>query len=98
MILYCECETPIMDVEHDAGCQRCGRPVDFTPKIKIAVGGVEMTIAQAVVVAQLVSENPGGTWHMNECGCCACVHPPGDNTRGWVVGADGDADYVEVHR
>lgn len=28
---YCECETPIMDAEHDAGCRRCGRPVDFTP-------------------------------------------------------------------
>lgn len=29
---YCTCETPIMDVEHDAGCRRCGRPVDFTPE------------------------------------------------------------------
>lgn len=32
MTLYCQCETPVMDVEHDAGCRRCGRPVDFTPK------------------------------------------------------------------
>ena len=30
--LYCECETPVMDVEHDAGCRRCGRPVDFSPR------------------------------------------------------------------
>jgi hypothetical protein len=29
---YCECETPVMDVEHDAGCRRCGRPVDFSPQ------------------------------------------------------------------
>lgn len=28
---YCSCETPIMDAEHDAGCRRCGLPVDFTP-------------------------------------------------------------------
>lgn len=31
MIVYCSCETPIMDVEHDAGCRRCGNPVDFGP-------------------------------------------------------------------
>jgi hypothetical protein len=28
---YCTCETPVMDVEHDAGCRRCGLPVDFSP-------------------------------------------------------------------
>jgi len=28
---YCTCESPIMDVEHDAGCRRCGFPVDFNP-------------------------------------------------------------------
>lgn len=31
MTIYCACETPVMDVEHDAGCRRCGRPVDFSP-------------------------------------------------------------------
>lgn len=31
MIVYCSCETPVMDVEHDAGCRRCGNPVDFGP-------------------------------------------------------------------
>lgn len=29
-ITYCRCETPVMDVEHDAGCRRCGLPVDFS--------------------------------------------------------------------
>lgn len=29
--LYCECEQPVMDIDHDAGCRRCGRPVDFSP-------------------------------------------------------------------
>lgn len=28
---YCYCETPLMDVEHDAGCRRCGLPVNFSP-------------------------------------------------------------------
>jgi len=32
-IAYCQCETPIMDPEYDAGCRRCGRPVDFTPRL-----------------------------------------------------------------
>jgi len=30
--IYCECETPVMDVEHDEGCRRCARPVAFTPE------------------------------------------------------------------
>lgn len=30
-IAYCTCETPIMDPQHDAGCRRCGLPVDFSP-------------------------------------------------------------------
>lgn len=28
---YCECEAPVIDVDRDAGCRRCGLPVDFTP-------------------------------------------------------------------
>lgn len=31
MIVYCSCETPVMNAEYDAGCRRCGNPVDFTP-------------------------------------------------------------------
>ncbi len=31
--LYCECESPMMDVAHDAGCRRCGRPVSFAPHV-----------------------------------------------------------------
>ena len=34
MTAYCTCETPVMDVEHDAGCRRCGLPVDFTPRLR----------------------------------------------------------------
>jgi glutamine synthetase type III len=30
-MVYCECETPIFDAAHDAGCRRCGNPVNFTP-------------------------------------------------------------------
>lgn len=28
---YCTCDTPVMDVSQDAGCRRCGLPVDFSP-------------------------------------------------------------------
>jgi len=35
---YCTCESPIMDVEHDAGCRRCGLPVDFSPKPVVELG------------------------------------------------------------
>lgn len=31
MTIYCSCETPIIDWDHDAGCRRCGLPVDFSP-------------------------------------------------------------------
>lgn len=31
MTIYCECESPLIAIEHDAGCRRCGRPVNFTP-------------------------------------------------------------------
>lgn len=30
--VYCDCETPLIDVEHDDGCRRCGLPVDFNPE------------------------------------------------------------------
>lgn len=29
-----------MDVAHDAGCRRCGLPVDFTPRTPLAIGTV----------------------------------------------------------
>jgi hypothetical protein len=32
MTLYCNCETPVMDIEVDAGCRRCGLPVNFAPE------------------------------------------------------------------
>jgi len=36
--LYCECDAPVMDVEHDAGCRRCGRPVNFNAtEVPIAI-------------------------------------------------------------
>ena len=34
MLTYCTCESPYgFDPEHDAGCRRCGRPIDFTPPV-----------------------------------------------------------------
>lgn len=29
--IYCSCERPISDADHDAGCRRCGNPIHFDP-------------------------------------------------------------------
>lgn len=35
-------------------------------------------------------------WHVNKCGCCVSVHSYADPHRGYLIGADGEFDYVEV--
>lgn len=32
LFTYCGCDAPVMDPAHDAGCRRCGLPVDFSPR------------------------------------------------------------------
>jgi hypothetical protein len=41
-LLFCQCETHVIDVEHDEGCRRCGRPVDFTPRMYRVWLGADM--------------------------------------------------------
>ena len=43
---------------------------------------------------RLTCDYPGSTWHLNECGCCVCLHPDGDGKHGWIIGADGGSHYV----
>lgn len=31
--IYCACEEPVIDLDHDAGCRRCGLPVNFGPNV-----------------------------------------------------------------
>lgn len=49
----CSCESPVIDVEHDAGCRRCGRPVNFSPALQpgdeVAFYG-EPTVATVLAV------------------------------------------------
>lgn len=52
---------------------------------------------QLLKLAQLSVVNPGSSWHFADCGCCVCFHPGGDTSKGWLIGADGDAEYHESH-
>lgn len=57
--LYCECETPVMDVAHDAGCRRCGRPVDFSPRVPNDLSGPRPGGEGIVLVGQPRPEGEG---------------------------------------
>ena len=52
---------------------------------------------QLNALASLAVEHPDSTWHLAECGCCLCVHPHGDSSKGWIIGPDGDAEYRDAH-
>lgn len=32
-VTYCQCAKPALDVELDAACRRCGRPVNYAPDV-----------------------------------------------------------------
>jgi hypothetical protein len=49
---HCECEKSIMDVEHDAGCRRCGLPVCFVGPAT-SDDGHTLTIPQRLTIAEL---------------------------------------------
>lgn len=53
--------------------------------------------AQYATLLALAQEHPGGTFHLGNCGCCVCFHPPGDKRGGWVIGSDGSSDYHPAH-
>lgn len=52
---------------------------------------------QLLKLAQLSVEHRGSSWHFCDQGCCVCFHPGGDSSRGWLIGADGSAEYHEGH-
>ena len=45
-----------------------------------------------------LNRQPNSTWHFNDCGCCVCVHPGGDPTRAYIIGDDGEFDYIDDAR
>lgn len=51
-----------------------------------------LPLPQLLTLGRLAEEHPDSTWHLNDCGCCVCLHPGGDTTRGYIIGADGDYD------
>ena len=59
MTLYCVCGEPVMNPAVDAGCRRCGRPVDFTPHPPFTAGvGDGPESRAAPVVPGLIACNP----------------------------------------
>ena len=57
MTHYCTCETPIMDIDHDAGCRRCGLPVDFTPRQPSGVR-ISITLADGTTYSRTYPKLP----------------------------------------
>jgi hypothetical protein len=59
-------------------------------------GEVRVTVAQMFEVGRLCALLDDPVWHSNECGCCVAVHERADSHRGYVVGADGGSDWVDM--
>jgi DNA-directed RNA polymerase subunit E'/Rpb7 len=57
---------------------------------------VRLTLIQASITADLMQEFEHPVWHLNHCGCCVTVHDADDNTRGYIIGQDGEYDYVDL--
>jgi len=55
---YCACEAPAIDVEHDAGCRRCGRPVDFSPQRAAALEAIAVGLRSVPVDEPADWEDP----------------------------------------
>lgn len=58
--------------------------------------GITLTLVQLERVAELGKELGEYQWHQNECKCCVTVHPVGRHDCGYVVGNDGEYEWVEL--
>ena len=70
----------------------------MTPTVTIMLADgrtEELPEEQYLTLLALAQEHPDSSWHWADCRCCACFHPGGDLTRGWIVGADGSSEYHE---
>jgi hypothetical protein len=67
--------------------------------IETKYGPVVMPAAQADAAAAcidvLLAQGLQPIWHMNHCGCCLSVHAIDDEDKGFIVGSDGGADWIE---
>lgn len=57
---------------------------------------VSLPFAQAVAIAEACRDFAEPVWHFNDCGCCVSVHDRREHHRGYVIGPDGGADWVEA--
>lgn len=53
-----------------------------------------MSHPQKVELVRLARIYPGSTWHVNDCGCCVCLHPDDNHSGGYIIGQDGSSEYV----
>lgn len=59
-------------------------------------GNVRIPLVQALEISRVLGDFDDPVWHLNDCGCCISVHERDDDTRGYIVGADGESDWVEA--
>jgi hypothetical protein len=55
---------------------------------------ITLPLVQALALGRLAQDFDDPVWHRNDCGCCVSVHERDDDTRGYIIGADGKNDWV----
>lgn len=58
-------------------------------------GEVTMPLAQALTMGEACEKLEDPVWHFNECGCCISVHERADNTKGYVINAQGEGFWED---
>jgi hypothetical protein len=56
--------------------------------------GITLTFEQLLTVSRLGKSLGEFEWHMNDCGCCASVHPKGQHDRGYIIDRDGQYEWL----
>lgn len=67
-------------------------------ELNVTIGDVTLPWLQAQriydAIQDLRARGVEPVWHLNNCGCCASVHPPGKGG-GWVIDKAGGAEWLE---
>ena len=62
----------------------------------VTVRGHRLTMAQVLAIRELGEALGEYEWHMNECGCCVCVHPKGRHDQGYIIDQAGEYDWINL--
>lgn len=63
---------------------------------RVTIRGVSLTVVQVMRIRELGEQLGEHEWHPNECGCCVTVHRRGEHHAGYIIGSDGEYDWVEA--